>query len=234
MKISILIPCYNGGQLLKNNLPKLFEYFQIHNKNDIDITVVNDGSKDNTLEILKDIKGITLLSYEINKGKGGAVQYGINHIIPCDAILIMDCDFAASLDSIDKAINELKNDDVVIASRFLKDSVLPIKRSIKRRIISKCCNIIVNLLFRFHIKDTQCGFKCIKYDLAKFMANKQIINGWAFDVEYLYIAKLNNKSIKEIPVTWTESDRSTVHAFKSSINFIKSIFKIKKNKHNYL
>lgn len=227
--IVLLIPCYNGGLLLISNLPKLFKYVAKNNSYSFKIIVVNDGSIDNTLEILKGIKGITLLSYDKNRGKGGAVQYGIQHINPCDAVIVMDADFSTDLKAIDDSIKELDNNDVVIASRFLKDSYLPIKKSLKRRIVSKCCNIIVNMMFRFHLKDTQCGFKCFKYNVAKLLADKQTIQGWSFDVEYLYIAKLNGYKIKEIPVIWTESDDSTVKVAKASLNFFISLFTIKKN-----
>lgn len=227
--IVIIIPCYKGGRLLSANLPKLFDYINNHKENRFKVIVINDGSTDNTLEILRNIKGIILLSYAKNKGKGGAVQYGIKHIKPCDAVIIMDADFSTDLKAIDDSINEIKNNDVVIASRFLKDSYLPVKRSLKRRIVSKCCNIIVNLMFHFHLKDTQCGFKCFKYNVAKLLTDKQTIQGWSFDVEYLYLAKLNGYKIKEIPVTWTESDDSTVKVTKASLNFFKSLFTIKKN-----
>jgi hypothetical protein len=66
------------------------------------------------------------------------------------------------------------------------------------------------------------------------MADRQIINGFAFDVEYLYMARLNNLKIKEIPVIWENDEDSKVSTFKSSIRFFKDVRIIKKNKSNYL
>ena len=88
--------------------------------------------------------------------------------------------------------------------------------------------------FGFHYSDTQCGFKCIEGEFAQKMIQKQIINGFAFDVEYLYIAKLNKISTYEIPVIWRDDRGSTVSPLKSSIKFFKDMKKIKKNRNNYI
>ena len=66
------------------------------------------------------------------------------------------------------------------------------------------------------------------------MVEKQIINGFAFDVEYLYIAKLNNQNVCQIPVIWRDDRGSTVSPLRSSIKFFKDMKIIKKNKKNYL
>ena len=70
-------------------------------------------------------------------------------------------------------------------------------------------------------------------DVAKQIANKQLINNFAFDVEYIYIAKLNNLSIKELGITWSDDRESTVSPFKSSVRFFKDLRIIKKNKKHY-
>ena len=70
-------------------------------------------------------------------------------------------------------------------------------------------------------------------EMARLLIEKQQIDDFAFDVEYLYIAKLNKKRIKEIPVVWENDRSSTVSPFKSSVKFFKDLKIIKKNKENY-
>ena len=116
----------------------------------------------------------------------------------------------------------------------MKDSKLVQKQPLIRQFIGYMCRKLVNMKFHMHYKDTQCGFKAIKTEYAKEFANRQIINNFAFDVEYLYIARLNNLTAVEIPVIWENDLSSTVKIASSSLKFLKDMNLIKKNKSNYI
>lgn len=232
MDISIILPCYNGGKKLKDNLPSLLNYLQ-QSKHHYKLYVVNDGSIDDTYDQLKELKTIKLLSYKINRGKGGAIKFGLENIDKCDSIMLMDSDFPFDFKIIDDSIKHLNSFDLVVGSKFHKDSVFLSQRKNQRKITSKFCNFIVNSMFHFKLKDTQCGYKIMKYELAKLICSKQRINDWSFDVEYLYIAKLNGYKYTEIPVICKEDGISTVKIFKASIKFIISLFNIRMHKKYY-
>jgi dolichyl-phosphate beta-glucosyltransferase len=90
---------------------------------------------------------------------------------------------------------------------------------------------------RFHLgySETQCGFKLFRKDLAKALAKHQIIDGFAFDVEYLYFCHLNGFDIQEVPCEWNDGEKSTIEkAAKTSMNFVGDMKRIKKNKKNYI
>ena len=233
MKISIIIPCYNEEKDIKNNVEEKVLPFLKKLPIEYELLLVNDGSKDKTQEVIETIKGAKALGYPVNRGKGGAVKLGIEHSTG-DYILFMDADLSTDLIAFDELVPLLGNYDLIIGSRHLKESKMPVKQPLIRRFVGKSCRIMVNTQYGFKLKDTQCGFKAIKSEIAKFIAEKQIVNGFAFDVEYLYMAKLNNWSIKEIPVVWTNDTSTTVSVFKSSKQFIKDMRRIKKNKKNYL
>ena len=232
MKLSVVIPCYNEAkdikekaEIVKNKLSSL--------SIDTELILVNDGSKDNTQEVINSIPGVIHSGYEINRGKGGAVKQGILDATG-DYILFMDADLSTDLKAIDDIIPLLGKESFIIGSRHHKESIIPVKQPAKRRFIGWCCRKLVNGKFHFHYSDTQCGFKCIEAKFAKKMVEKQIINGFAFDVEYLYIAKLNNVNVLQIPVIWRDDRGSTVSPLKSSIKFFKDMKIIKKNKKNYI
>lgn len=233
MKISIIIPCYNEEKDIKSNVEEKVLPFLKKLPIEYELLLVNDGSKDKTQEVIETIKGAKALGYPVNRGKGGAVKFGIEHSTG-DYILFMDADLSTDLIAFDEFVPLLGNYDLIIGSRHLKESKMPVKQPLIRRFVGKSCRIMVNTQYGFKLKDTQCGFKAIKSEIAKFIAEKQIVNGFAFDVEYLYMAKLNNWSIKEIPVVWTNDTSTTVSVFKSSKQFIKDMRRIKKNKKNYL
>ena len=251
MFLSIIIPCYNEGSKLISNLPTIYNYMFDHTTNDItfEIIVVNDGSTNNTKQILfNQIKQVTdlqknkqfldfqIVSYSENQGKGYAVKQGIL-AAKGDYCLFMDADLATDLTAIQDVLTYANRGiDVIIGSRKLKESELPIKRTFIRELVSKSCKKITNTIVPLdNITDTQCGFKAIKTDFAQnILAKHQTINRFAFDVEYLYMAKLYNKTIQEIPVIWTDDKDSQVKLTKSAIDFMKSLLKIRKNKTYYL
>ena len=232
MKLSIVIPCYNESKDIKKNTLMVQEYLR-NLKIDYELILVNDGSKDKTKEVIESIEGIKALSYDVNRGKGGAVKYGIESATG-DYVLFMDADLSTDLEAIDKFLKLAPNYDMVIGSRHAKDSVIKKKQPALRVFIGWCCRKLVNMKFHFKYKDTQCGFKAMRTDIAKKIVAKQVVNNFAFDVEYLYIANLNNISIYEMGVIWADDRGSTVSPLKSSIKFFKDLSFIKKHKKTYL
>ena len=233
-KLSIIIPCYNEGKKIRRNLEERVLPFLKERHINYEIILVNDGSKDNTKELFNVLvlENVLPLGYDRNRGKGGAVKFGIEHATG-DYVLFMDADLSTDLKALDLIYADQDDADMYIGSRHLKESVLAKKQGVVRRFVGRSCRIIVNTTFKFKFKDTQCGFKLIKTEYAKEMASRQIINGFAFDVEYLYMAQLNDLKIKEIPVIWENDEDSKVSTFKSSIRFFIDVQIIKKNRSNY-
>ena len=232
MKLSIVVPCYNESKDIAKNSEIIKNYLESI-KQDYELILVNDGSKDNTKEVIESIPSVKALSYEPNRGKGGAVKYGIGNATG-DYVLFMDADLSTDLEAIERFIKLAPDYDMVIGSRHAKDSVIKKKQPALRVFIGWCCRRLVNMKFHFKFKDTQCGFKAMRTDIAKKIVAKQVVNNFAFDVEYLYIAKLNNLSIYEMGVIWADDRGSTVSPLKSSIKFFKDLSFIKKHKKTYL
>ena len=144
----------------------------------------------------------------------------------------MDADLSTNLIAICDVLKN-KDKDVIIGSRKIKGSNLRKKQGIIRQFVGNCCRFLTNLIVPLYIIDTQCGFKAFNGEFARKMIEKQTINRFAFDVEYLYIAKLNKKTITEIPVIWENDEDSKVTLLNTSIDFFKSLIKIRKNKYDY-
>lgn len=240
IELSIILPCYNESKILKENITKIIEYLQSISFTSYELIVVNDGSKDFTLDKIIEVKElypelIKVVHYKDNKGKGYAVKKGILEASG-KYILFMDMDLSTDLSAIKDCLDLTKKEEVsiIIGSRRLKESNLVVSQGFLRKFIGNSCKIYTNLKLGLKIKDTQCGFKFFEKNIAKKIANKEIIHRWAFDAEMLYIAKLNHINIKEIPVKWTNDEDSKVSPFDASINFILDLSKIKKNKNNYI
>jgi dolichyl-phosphate beta-glucosyltransferase len=146
-------------------------------------------------------------------------------------VLFSDSDLATPIEEL-KGFTEYiinHNYDIVIASRNLKNSNIKNKQPLYRQIMGKVFPKIVNLILLRGFKDTQCGFKLFKTDVAKKIAQLQTIEGFSFDVEILFIANKMGYKIKEAPVVWIDKAGSTVRTFKDGIKMLIDLFKVKYN-----
>ncbi len=229
MEISIVIPAYNEEKRISNTLKTIDEYLSTKFKN-YEILVIDDGSKDNTIQRIEDmnIANVRILQNKRNQGKGYAVRKGVLNA-KGSIILFSDADLSTPIEEFEKLHMQLKNGyNITIGSRRLKNSDIKIKQPLYRRILGKGFGITVRLLMGMNIKDTQCGFKLFKKDIAKQLFNIQRIKGFSFDVEILFLARKNKARIKEIPVIWKDSAaESKVNAFSESFRMLRDLIKIR-------
>lgn len=232
--LTIIIPAFNEEKRILPSLKKIEEYFSKKKLLD-EIIIVDDGSTDKTVEKIKALmiknnyNNIKILKNKKNKGKGYSIRKGILNS-KSKYTLFSDSDLSTPIEETEKLLKAMKENDIAIASRKLKESNLPIKQPLHRQIIGNIFPLIVKILLLKEFKDTQCGFKLFRTEVAKKIAKKQIINGFEFDVEILTIARENDIRVKEVPVTWIDKEGSKVSPLKDSFKMLKGILKIKKQK----
>jgi dolichyl-phosphate beta-glucosyltransferase len=229
--LSVVIPTYNEEKVISNTLMEIQKHFE-RKRIPHEIIVVDDGSGDSTVRIVEELikgnKKLMLLKNAPRCGKGAAVRKGLlnasgKYLMFCDA------DLSTPIEETSKFLKWLTAGyDIVIGSRRLPDSKIegfqPYTRTLAR-FLFQCFVKIVLCGF----SDTQCGFKCFTKKAARDIFNKQKINGYAFDVEVLYIAKRLNYKIKEVPIKWVYSSFSKINVFSDSLKMVKDILKIRLN-----
>lgn len=231
--LSVIIPAYNESNRLPTTLIDIDKYLQ---KADFDyeILVVNDGSKDNTAEVVKKFESIVqnlrLIGDEVNRGKGYRVREGMAEA-KGKFRLFADADNSTSMDHFFKMVPYLEGSegekyDIVIGSRDIKGSKLVPPQPFYRRILGDSGNIIIQILLLPGIWDTQCGFKCFSEEAAKRIFPLMKINRWAIDVEALALGKRMGYKIKEIPVTWVNDAMSRVKS-SAYLGFLRDVMKIR-------
>ena len=195
-----------------------------------EILVVNDGSKDNTAFVVKNmakmVKNLKLVDFKDNLGKGGAVKQGM--LLATGKIrLFTDADNSTSIDQFEKMIPIFKEGyGVVIGSRALKGAKLDPPEPLYRQAIGKTLNLLVQLFLLPGIWDTQCGFKAYTDEAAEKIFILSKTQGWGFDVEILALAKRLGFRIKEVPVHWVNDARSHVK-FSGGLQFLAETCKIR-------
>ncbi len=199
-EISVVIPAYNESAIIVGNLKKINNYLRdVFPK--YEIIVVDDGSQDDTAKKAANLQNVNLVSYTPNRGKGHAVRKGVL-LAKYDYILFMDADLATPIEEIENLQAYVDNYDIVIASRALPESKIKQKQPLIRSFLGATGKKIIQMFLIKGIKDTQCGFKLFKKDVARALFKEQKINRWGFDFELLFLAQKMNYRIKEVPIVW--------------------------------
>ncbi len=231
MHLSIVIPAHNEEQRIGTTLSKIYNYLKTKTY-DYEIIIVDDGSDDNTTqeaqqsELFKE-RVLTVIKNPKNMGKGFSVKRGLLSS-KGDYILFTDADLSTPIEELDKLFNYMKNGyDIVIGSRSVEDSNVRVRQPWYRERMGKIFNFFVKLLLVGEFNDTQCGFKLLKGDIARQIAGLLKIDGFCFDVEIIYLAKINGYRAKETGVAWENSPQSKVKVITSSLSMFLDLLKIK-------
>lgn len=201
-KLSIVIPAYNEGERIYENLlemSKLLSSFVT----DYEMIVVNDGSKDNTeVEIRRaseTVKNIVPAGYQMNRGKGGAIKEGVK-CATGDYIALLDADMDLSPMHLKDFLAKMEETSAtaVIGSKMHKDS--KVNYPLPRKIMSLGYFLLLKMLFRLNIKDTQTGVKLFEADALKKVMRQVSTDGFAYDIEILALICASGGTIVEMPI----------------------------------
>lgn len=226
MNLSIVIPAYNEEKRIERTLQKIEKYASKNFKN-YEIIVVDDCSQDNTSEISLKYENVKILKNSKNMGKGYSVRRGIL-CAKYELVLFTDADLATPIEEIEKLLFKIKQGhDIAIASRNLKNSIIVVQQAKYRQLMGKTFPLLVRCFILPDFKDTQCGFKLFKTNIAKEIFAKQKSNGFAFDVEVLYLAKKLRCKIAEVPVVWIDQKGSKLNPLKDALKMLIELVKIK-------
>ena len=202
-KISVLIPAFNEEEGI---ITTINETIKVLNEleNDYEVIIVDDGSKDNTYEIvsknLSNFNGkVKIEKYCKNIGKGYAIKYGFNFVTG-DYVLFLDADMDIHPNQINIFLDLMRNNDadIVMGSKRHKNSVVGYPLS--RKIYSNIYYFLIKILFGLPIRDTQTGFKLFRYSSLKNSIKKIVIKKYAFDLELLVVSKIQKCKIIECPI----------------------------------
>lgn len=228
--LSVIIPAYNEEKRVLSTLSKICAYLSTKDF-PYEIIVVDDGSTDNTLQMVKNFASsdnhIVILINEQNSGKGYSVRKGMLSARG-EYVFFTDADLSTPIEEIEKCLPYLINGyDVVIGSRSMPGSDILVRQPWYREKMGKIFNFMVNMVLLKGIIDTQCGFKGFKREAVKTVFNRCKIDGFSFDVEALYLSRKYNFKIKEIPIRWENSPLSKVSPIKHSLQMFKDLIGIK-------
>ena len=228
--LSVVIPAYNEERRLPSTLAAVHEYL-VSRQSTFEIVIVDDGSLDRTVEVVEEFArhhdGVRLVSYSPNQGKGYAVRTGISAALGA-LILIDDADGSSPIGEVVRLEEAIaRGADLAIGSRNKPDPERVIKALAHRKYMGNTFNLIVQALLLPGIQDTQCGFKLFKRAVAHDIFSVAKQNGFAFDVEILYIAKIRGYRLDEVAIDWANVEGSKVNVLTDSVKMLAEVLKIR-------
>ena len=211
---TIVIPAYNEGARLGATLERVLAYMRSRQW-DAEVIVVNDGSRDNTAEIVRTFArkdpALRLVENPGNRGKGYTVRNGMLHARG-KVVLFSDADLSSPIEEAAKLFQALEQGaDIAIGSRWLQAETQTQRQPLYRQLFGRIFNLLLRLILGLQFKDTQCGFKAFKQPAAQAVFPRQRIEGWGFDPEILFLARKFGFKVQEVPVVWAHSEGGSIH-----------------------
>jgi glycosyltransferase involved in cell wall biosynthesis len=231
--LSVIIPAYNEEKYIKDAVMDISRYLSKQDYNS-EIIVINDGSKDKTAEICRELEStiynLKFIDNEKNQGKGAVVKQGMLSAQGKYRIYL-DADGAISIDHIEKFWPYIKEGyDVVIGSIEVKGAAKEEDYKLYRIILGKFSKYLIRVMVIWEIHDTQRAFKLFSAEVAEKVFSLQTIKRWGFDIEILVIAKKLGYRIKELPVKWVNpSGKGKGVSLTGYFNTLKELLQIKWN-----
>lgn len=205
MKLSIVIPAYNEEESISETIDQIEEAFSKVNI-DHEIFIVNDNSKDNTLQVLKELsQKYPSVTYETNAGPNGfgyAVRYGLERFSG-DCVAVMMADLSDSPYDLIRYYTTMieGNYDCVFGSRFMKGGKV-IDYPIVKKIINRVANFIIRMVMRIKYNDTTNAFKLYKREVIDGV--KPILSPhFNLTIELPLKAIIRGYSYTVVPNSWT-------------------------------
>ena len=229
---SIVIPAYNESARLGATLERVLAYVRAQGWA-AELIVVNDGSQDNTAEIVRTFaaknNALRLVENPGNRGKGFSVRNGMLHARG-RVILFTDADLSSPIEEAPKLLQALEaGADIAIGSRWLRAETQTQRQPLYRQLFGRVFNLLLRLTLGLQFKDTQCGFKAFKQTAAQAIFPLQKIEGWGFDPEILFLARKFGLKVQEIPVAWGHSGGTRIHPLKDGSRMFLEMLHIRWN-----
>ncbi len=230
--LSVVFPAYNEQERIGESLRKARTWLEEHQP-EHEVLVVDDGSSDATAAVVlaeaASWPRLRLVQLGENRGKGAATRHGVLGATGT-WILCSDADLSTPIHDVERllAAAAASRAPVVIGSRSITGSNITQRQPLYRVAMGRAFNSATRLVTPGGHNDTQCGFKLYRRDVAQDLFSRLTVDGFAFDVEVLYLAHALGHQVAEVAVTWHNDERSSVNVLLDPARMFVDIFRIRR------
>ena len=229
MDLSVVVPCFNEESRLPSSLTAAVAYLEGTGRK-YELILVDDGSTDCTARLIRDAERANPAArgrfLPANRGKGRAVVEGVG-ASRGDLVLVTDADFSAPIEELPKLEAAMSAGAAVAIGSRAKRGAREVDQPLHRRAMGKGFNLLVQGLLLPGLWDTQCGFKLFRGEVARELFGRLSTDGFAYDVEVLYLARRSGWEVCEVPVRWINSTTTRVQAVRHSKEMLMDVLRIR-------
>jgi len=228
VRLSVIVPAYREDRIA-HTVRRLREGLEkVDREGGIEIVVVDDGSHDGTAELAEQGGADVVIRQPVNRGKGSAVRAGML-AARGRTLVFTDADLSYSPDQILTILQTVEDGwDVVVGSRRHTETVALVREGRLREIGSRGINVLTKVVLLGEHRDTQCGLKAFRSDVARLIFTHSHVDGFAFDVEVFHLVERYKLSLTEVPVRVENQSRSTVHVARDAVRLVLDLFRIRR------
>jgi len=228
-RLSVVVPAFGEEERIGDSVRRLRkELDDVAAAGGLEIVVVDDGSLDRTATAATDAGADQVIVLAANQGKGAAVRAGML-AARGRTLAFTDADLSYSPDHLVELLEQVEAGwDVVVGSRRHDDTTTLVQARRVREIGGRAINLLTRIVLLGNYRDTQCGLKAFRSDVARVIFDHSHIDGFAFDVEVFHLVEAYHLSLAEIPVRVVNSSRSTVHVVSDAVRTVRDLFRVRR------
>ncbi|HVM15219.1 MAG TPA: glycosyltransferase, partial [Egibacteraceae bacterium] len=228
-RLTVVIPAYKESGRIGRTVERVREALSpVATDGELEIVVVDDGSADATADEARAAGADQVISHPANRGKGAAVRSGML-VARGRTIAYTDADLSYAPEQILGLLKEIEGGwDVAVGSRRHVQAATLARARRLRELTGRAFNLLTYSVLLGQYRDTQCGLKAFRSDVARVLFGNARVDGFAFDVELLHLAERYRLSLTEVPAKVTNSQSSTVHVVVDSARMLRDLFRIRR------
>jgi dolichyl-phosphate beta-glucosyltransferase len=223
----VVIPAYNEAERLGSTLERTVDYLSRRGLS-YEVLLVDDGSRDRTVQVAEAFadRGVRVIRHEQNRGKGAAIKTGVLASRGAE-VLLSDADASTPIEELERLQRKLPEAPVVLGSRAVAGADIRQHQPFYRELMGKTFNRIIRLVGVHGLYDTQCGFKLLQGEVAREIGAELTVDGFAYDVELVWLARRHGYRVVEVGVIWVDSPDSRVDPVRSSLAMLRDVVRMR-------
>lgn len=236
-ELSLIIPVFNGAVFLSETLGAAAQWIE-HSARHIQLIMVNDGSTDKTQDILADFANAhaycMVLNLPVNRGKGNALRSGMAYATG-EYVAFTDADLPYGLSVFECMIGVIRENSAVYllyGSRAHQASAVIRGYGLIRKAGRLFFSLAARVFLALDVKDTQCGIKLLRRELAQAAVKLTRVDRFAFDMELFVLARVNFWTYQDFPVELTHRKESSVRVVNDTFGMLRDMIRIRRNLSN--